>query len=159
MNSTLNEKLEKLAKKKNLLAKKQKLLLEREKEMERKNRIKKSIEISKLACKANIDSLEEITLLGAFLEISQRAKNSEFIETWKHKAQEFLNSSSLEKMQSLCISFGTPVNSDLKSKMKKMGFSWNKYRAEFYGKGNKEELSNELKSLKCKIEIINEVMA
>lgn len=154
MVTNFDEKIEKIAKKKQLLSRKQRLLMERERGQERKKRIKKSIEVGKLACKANIDLLDEKALLGAFLEISNQSKNLELIETWKNKAEQFLNSNKGEKTQSLCVSFAELPKAELKSKMKKMGFTWNKYRSEFYGKGTKEEIEKEFKSLKCKVEII-----
>lgn len=134
---------------KNLLRKK--MLLEKEK----RKRASKFTDIGRLAYRANIDQLDEQTLFGAFLEIAKNI-NEEKLTRWKECADEFVKSQSKNDNQVFCIYFEEEPIQEIKRKLKDYKFSWNRFRREYYGKGNRDEIENLLKDCKVKIEeIIN----
>jgi hypothetical protein len=150
----MREKIEKLSEKKQQILQAQKLLIRQEREKEKRIRIKKSIEIGKLACKANIDLIDSQALLGAFLELAHRASEAKNIEKWQQAAKDFLHKSQFEQ-QTLCVSFQSEPSSEVKKRIQDLGFRWNKFRKEFYGYGKKIDIENMFKDLPCKIEILS----
>jgi hypothetical protein len=53
-----------------------------------------------------------------------------------------------------CISFLEDPPIEIKHKLKEKKFSWNRFRKEYYGECNLEEIENLLKDCKVKIEEI-----
>lgn len=155
MHNILNEKLAKIAKKKHDLLERERLLKERGKERQKKQRVKQSIEIGKLACKANIDAIDKDVLLGAFLEISERAQKSDHVEKWKADAVSFIQSSSSTQEAPLSLSFQTQISKDIQNHLKNLGFRWNKFRKEYYGYGKKSELEEFFKGTQCRVEALD----
>ena len=149
MDSKLEEKKKKLEEQieKNLLRKK--LLLAKEK----KKRASKFNEIGRLAYRANIDQMDENALLGAFLEIAQSINNDK-LKLWQSNAEKFSKAQSNQEEQVFSISFLEEPNPEIKKKLKESKFSWNRFRKEFYGKGNRNDIINLLKDSKFKIEEI-----
>jgi Conjugal transfer protein TraD len=154
MTEVMNGKLEQIAKKKQDLAKLERLIKEKEKQKEQKKKIKTSIEIGNLASKANIDTIDRNILLGAFIEISQRCQNDECLEVWKKNARIFEKNSESNREDLLSISFKSEIPDYVKSKLKNQKFRWNKFRKEFYGYANKQELESMLNGLEYVIEDI-----
>ncbi|WP_068468679.1 conjugal transfer protein TraD [Candidatus Protochlamydia phocaeensis] len=132
---------------KNLL--KKKLLLAQEK----KKRAAKFKDIGMLAYKANIDQLDEQALLGAFLEISKHTNDGK-LKQWKDLAEEFSKTQSKHFDQVYSICFLEDPGIEIKQKLKENKFSWNRFRKEYYGKGQKSEIEALLKNSKYKIEEI-----
>lgn len=134
---------------KNLLRKK--MLLAKEK----RKRASKFADIGRLAYQANIDQIDEQALFGAFLEIAKNL-NDEKIYQWKKDAEEFSNSQSKNSDQVFCISFLEEPSIEIKQKLKENKFSWNRFRKEYYGKGQRADIENLLKGCKFNLEkIIN----
>ncbi|CUI18067.1 Putative conjugative transfer protein TraD (plasmid) [Candidatus Protochlamydia naegleriophila] len=130
---------------KNLL--KKKLLLAKEK----KRRAIKFSDIGRIAFKANIDFLDEDILLGAFLEIAMNSNESNFSK-WKTLASEFSSSKSSNQIYS--INFLEEPESSIKQKLKENKFSWNRFRKEYYGKGDKIGIEKMLQGCKFTLEEI-----
>jgi pyruvate-formate lyase len=151
MTEELKSRLDKIAKKKQDLLGKEKLIKDLEKAKEKKKRLKKSIEIGKLACQFNIDAFDLEVLTGAFIEISERIQNSEQAAKWKTNANN-LSMKETYSEKALSLAFANEVNADLKNTLKGLGFRWNKFRKEFYGYGKKQELEKLFKNDKCTIE-------
>ncbi len=149
MSNKLEEKKKKLDEQieKNLLQKK--LLLAKEK----KKRASKFNEIGKLAYRANIDQMDENALFGAFLEIAQSI-NDDKVKLWQTNAEKFSKAQSNLAEQVFSISFLEEPTQEIKKKLKENKFSWNRFRKEFYGKGNRNNIVNLLKDSKFKIEEI-----
>jgi hypothetical protein len=134
---------------KNLLRKK--LLLAKEK----RKRAAKFSDIGRLAYQANIDQIDEQALLGAFLEIAKNIDEDK-INQWKANANEYLKAQSKSSAQVFSISFLEEPSLEIKQKLKENKFSWNRFRKEYYGKGQRSDIENLLKSSKFKLEeIIN----
>lgn len=140
----IDERIEKeLLRKKMLLAK------------EKRKRASKFSDIGRLAYQANIDQIDEQALLGAFLEIA-RNMNDEKIHQWKNIADEFSKTQSKNSDLVFCISFEEDPNQEIKQKLKEQKFTWNRFRKEYYGKGQRSDIENLLKGCKFKLEeIIN----
>ncbi len=151
MSNKLEEKKKKIDEQieKNLLRKK--LLLAKEK----RKRAAKFSDIGRIAYQANIDQIDEKALLGAFLEIANNI-NNEKINQWKNNAEEFSKAQSKNSDQVFCINFLEEPSNEIKQKLKENKFSWNRFRKEYYGKGNKSDIEDLLKDCKFKLEeIIN----
>lgn len=143
----LGEEKKKLKEK--LAAKEQKL-----KEREKKHLFNQLIGIGKLASKANIDNLEKMALLGAFIEISQKKNEQLILENWSKIAEEFLKYIDQNNAVSLSVKFPSPPDKIILDKLKELKFKWNRFRKEFYGFGNKDEVSKILSETGCIIEEI-----
>jgi Conjugal transfer protein TraD len=137
----LNEKIEKYELKKKLLEAK-----------EKKKRASKFSEIGRLANQANIDHLDEQTLLGAFLEIAKMQNNK--LKQWQEIATEFKTQQSQTSDQVFSIYFEEEPSKEVRKKMKELKFIWNRFKREYCGRGKKEDLENLLKGIKVKIEEI-----
>ena len=146
----MNDDLEKIEQKKKILELKKKLL----KEKERKQRFKQSIEIGKLACKANIDSLDKQILFGAFIEIFERSQKPDHVNAWKNLAVTFNQKSDFNLTVALSVSFKSDFGQEVKDKLKSLGFRWNKFRKEFYGYGNKNEIESIFNDTQCIVEVL-----
>jgi len=148
MQSKLEEKKKKLDKQIEKFELKKKLLEAKE----RKKQASKFSEIGRIASKAKIDHLDEHTLLGAFIEIANQ--QNEKCEEWKKHAEEFNNPLSKESEQVFSIYFKEEPSKEIKKYMKESKFIWNRFRREYYGRGNKKDLENLLKGYQAKIEEI-----
>jgi len=149
MTSKLEEKKRKIDEQieKSILRKK--MLLAKEK----RKRASKFSNIGRLAYQANIDTIDEKTLLGAFLEIAKNL-NDEKISQWQNNAEEFLNFLSKKTDQSFCILFLEEPSLEVKQKLKETKFQWNRFRKEYYGKCQKAEIEKLLNGCKFKLEEI-----
>jgi len=150
MSSTLDKAKQKLdEEKKKIVAKELKI-----KQLEKKNLLHKWIEIGKLAHKANIHDIEIDSLFGAFLEIHDFKNENTNLEKWKNKSKYQEKKLALETVQPLTIKFTDSLSQSHNAIMKELNFKWNRFRKEFYGHGNKEEIKNKLKNFDCVIEEI-----
>lgn len=120
---------------------------------EKKKRASKFSDIGRLAYQANIDQIDEQALLGAFIEIAENI-NEEKLNNWKKNAESFFQSKSKNSDIVYSITFSEDPNAEVKQKLKEKKFSWNRFRKEFYGKGQKSEIEHLLNGTKFKIEEI-----
>lgn len=133
------EKLERLKAK--LQSQEQKLKL-----TERKKRTRRLIELGGLIVKAELEELNNNTLLGALLSLkSSLSKNETILYEWTEqgaKAFETLdqNQSTGTDKTPVVITFNSEPPRELKSKLRDLNFKWNPFRKEWYGYGNLHEL-------------------
>ncbi len=153
MNTEVNGKLESIAKKKQDLLKLEKLIKEKEKQKEQKKKLKRKIEIGELASKAKIDRIDTTILYGAFLEIADRISDENNINEWKKYAEAHKQNTEPVEEISLSISFKYEVSQEIKSKLKEMKFQWNKFRKEYYGYANKQQIESMLYGLNYELEV------
>ena len=125
------------------------------KEKEKRQRALRFEEIGRIAVKANIDSLDENTILGAFLEISEKINERKTIEDWKRRAEKFLTVAEKTDDSPISISFKNDPSTEIKNKLKDANFKWNRFRKEYYGFGNKSELETLFKETESTIEVLN----
>lgn len=146
------QKSEAIEAEKEKIKKKQRILKEKEKKM----REKSFLEIGRLSYEADIYSIDQKALLGAFLEINEKSKNEETKRDWRLVAEKWLDLKTQEARTPLSISIKENTDARLKSELKKMKFKWNNFRGEYYGYGSKEEIENLLKKFQSNftIEII-----
>lgn len=120
---------------------------------EKRKRASKFNNIGKLAYRANIDQLDEKALFGAFLEISTNI-SEEKINQWKEIVKKDFEIQTKNLDQLFGISFLEEPSQEIKKKLKENKFSWNRFRKEYYGRGQRQEIENLLKGCKVKIEEI-----
>ncbi len=138
-----------LEEKRSLLKRKEKILAEKERKMSERQ----LINIGKLASKAQINHLDDQALLGAFLEIASHLTNNSKLQSWEEQAKKHLNSKS-EIGDPLAIKFKEQPNKDIVNLLKNAKFKWNRFRREYYGRGNRSEMAKILKNVDCKIEVV-----
>lgn len=124
------------------------------KEKEKRRQVRRFTEVGRIAAKAKIESIEDRVLLGAFLDISERLEQNSCLDSWKRKAENFLNESPKNQCEPLCITFKEEPSLETKKRLRKLNFKWNKFRKEFYGYGERENLVLELEGLDCHIEVV-----
>jgi hypothetical protein len=126
------------------------------KEKERQQKFKKVSEIVELAFKAKLDEIDESILLGAFLDIREKVRDSATATTWKKNAEFHIQEQKNKPTQLLAISLKQEPSKELKDLLKKMKFRWNAFRKEFCGYGNQKELESLLKGFDFQIDSIHE---
>ncbi|MCB1075273.1 MAG: conjugal transfer protein TraD [Simkania sp.] len=136
MNQSLEEEKKKLELKKSRLDAKEKKL----KEKERKIRTRRLIELGGLVAKSGIEDLNNNELLGALLEIHEARKDEAKVKKWKEKGAKAFEKEHEEKGEALVVTFDEEPERDIKSQLRDLGFSWNRFRKEWYGYGKEEEI-------------------
>lgn len=126
------------------------------KEKEKKLQFKRAIEIGKLAIKANLDKCDSKALLGAFLEIANQLKNSNQTKIWEERASGFLNNQNQAATQKFSISFKDKPSKEVLKELKSHKAVWNRYRNEFYMKGNIEHIQKLLSNFDISIQLLED---
>ncbi len=142
MNDVIEKQKHKIAQEKSRIQLKEKLLQEKE----RKLKVKKSIEIGKIFAQAGIDTLDSNELLGALLEIKQKAQDKSTLNSWALSGEKAINTNRKNQGSDLIIAFGNTPSESITNELKKLKFKWNRFRQEWYGNGKKEELVSILAS-------------
>lgn len=138
-----------LHKKKKLLAKEAEIKLKEKKSLE-----KRFYELGKLLVKSNIFEFDDQLLLGAFIDIYERSQDENLRKQWVEKSKCFFRENSNNELSRLLVIFKNPPPDEIKSKLKQMKFKWNEFRGEYFGYGDKENLSKLLSGIECTIEEI-----
>ena len=124
-------------------------------EQEKQRKFKRFQEVVKMAFKANIDQLDEVALLGAFLEIACKMQDEKIVREWKKSGEIFQNEHAEKHHTPLAISFRSDPKKEIKEKLKERQFRWSSFRKEYCGHGNQKELEILLKDEDCRVEIIS----
>jgi hypothetical protein len=124
------------------------------KEKERQRKFKRVSEIAEMAFKANLDRVEDMVLLGAFLEIAGKIEDSQSMMEWKKRGEFYSKSEQDKPTHLMAISFTQEPGKEIRALLKKMRFRWNPFRKEFCGHGDRRELEGLLKEVEFSIEII-----
>ncbi len=150
----MSEVLDKLSEKKRKLDEQKKKL----NDLEFRERLKKKkqnlVILRKLLDKTNLMdtfSNNHQALEGAFIELSELAKDNKNVTRWINLAE----SSSLKSASSflaLAISFKNHPSNEVREKLKALKFKWNGFRKEYYGFGDKKEIEKLLSDTEAKIE-------
>jgi hypothetical protein len=117
------------------------------KTLERKQRTRRLIELGGLMVKAELDELNNNTLLGALLSLkSSIEKNETVIHEWTEQgAKAFEALSQLQTMGAdrlpLVLTFSAEPPRELKSNLRDLNFKWNPFRKEWYGYGDLHTLT------------------
>jgi len=122
------------------------------KDKERKLQIRKLIAIGRIAQKAGIDKLDEMTLTGAFLEIGEKAKDQNTRKAWSEKGAKFVAADQIENAQALIVSFATDPSAEMKTLLKTLRFRWNTFRREWHGYGKIDDLKKAVGQEQGKVE-------
>ncbi len=118
------------------------------KTLERKQRTRRLIELGGLIVKAELEALNNNTLLGALLSLKHHMINTEsIVSEWTEqgaKAFESLdqNQSNGSDKTPVVITFNSEPPRELKSQLRDLNFKWNPFRKEWYGYGNLHELKS-----------------
>lgn len=116
------------------------------KTLERKKRTRRLIELGGLIVKAELEELNNNTLLGALLSLKHHmASNEALLSEWTElgaQAFEALDQSQSTGMDKtpLVIIFNSEPPRELKSRLRDLNFKWNPFRKEWYGYGNMTSL-------------------
>lgn len=151
-------KIEKILKQKEQVSLKIEKLEKREKmlkEKERKIQTKKLIRSGELISLAQIEHLDPVALLGALLEIREKAEDKNTIKEWTSKGQASLAIDQIENAQQLILAFEAELSSEIKSTLKKLKFKWNPFRKEWYGLGKREEIESIFKDCGVHVKILS----
>ena len=124
-------------------------------EQERQRKFKRFEEVVKIAFKAHIDQLDEVALLGAFLEIASKMQDEKIIREWKKSGEIFQSEHEEKHLTPLAISFSSDPKKETKERLKERQFRWNAFRKEYCGYGNQKEIEIFLKDENCTVEIIS----
>lgn len=128
------------------------------KTLERKRRTRRLIELGGLIVKAELEELNNNTLLGALLSLKHhKTRNEAILSEWTEqgaKAFEALdqNQSTGPDKTPVVITFNSEPPRELKSQLRDLNFKWNPFRKEWYGYGNLHELKSLIKSANGKVE-------
>ena len=151
MTTQLEEEKKKIEQQKKRVQLKEKLL--KQKESQQKSR--RISEIIEVAFKTQIHQLDDMVLLGAFLEIADKIHDEGTLNAWR-KAGELHKHEQIEKADiHLAISFNTDPGKELRDQLKQLKFRWNSFRHEFHGYGIQEELEHLLQGTDHSIEILS----
>lgn len=116
------------------------------KTLERKKRTRRLIELGGLLVKAELEELNNNTLLGALLSLKHHmASNEAILSEWTELgAQAFdvqnQTTESGSEILPLVITFNSEPPRELKSQLRDLNFKWNPFRKEWYGYGNMTSL-------------------
>jgi hypothetical protein len=113
------------------------------------------IELGGLIVKAELEALNNNTLLGALLFLKQHMNdNEQCVQEWTTAgATAFEDSSQIADEKSpLVITFEIEPPRELKYQLRDLNFKWNPFRKEWYGYGNLHELKSIINSANGTIE-------
>jgi hypothetical protein len=117
--------------------------------LERKNKLKKLIELGGIITTAGVSELTTEILFGALLEIKELSTNKDALKRWKGKQESWAQNNHAKRLIVKLLGEESPENTSV---LKTRKFHWNAFRKEWYGFGNKEELQSVL--TKDHVEII-----
>ena len=92
----------------------------------------------------------------SFLEIKELSSSNEKIDFWKSKGKTFSQTKRKTDTFTFSVSFKNSVGRPEKLIMKSLAFRYNKYRNEFYGYGNEENIRSQLKDFDHNLEILEQ---
>lgn len=126
------------------------------KTLERKKRTRRLIELGGLIANAELEELNNNTLLGALLTLKQQMmENESILNEWTEQGAQAFEASThvtVEDKSPLVITFKTEPPRELKSHLRDLNFKWNPFRKEWYGYGNTHELKLLIKSANGTVE-------
>lgn len=117
---------------------------------ERKIRTRRLIELGGLVVKAELDQLNNNTLLGAFLSLKHESAQIDTINFWTEqgaKAFEESKSKNIEEKAPLVITFDSEPTRETKSHLRDLNFKWNPFRKEWYGYGVESNILDLVKDI------------
>lgn len=128
------------------------------KTLERKQRTRRLIELGGLIVKAELEELNNNTLLGALLSLKHHMTNTEtIISEWTEQGAKAFEA--LDQNQTIgpdktpvVITFNSEPPRELKSQLRDLNFKWNPFRKEWYGYGSIHELKSLIKPANGTIE-------
>ena len=131
---------------------------------ERKKRTRRLIELGGLIVKAELEELNNNTLLGALLSLkSSIAKNESLIHEWTEQGARAFEAQRQNEgvgdgadTPPLVVTFKGEPPRELKSQLRDLNFKWNPFRKEWYGYGNLHELKSLIKPAKGTVEVCGE---
>lgn len=123
------------------------------KTLERKQRTSRLIELGGLVVKAQLEDLNNNTLLGAFLSLKkQMSSDTNILNDWTDLGAKAFEEGktrdgkgSTEKV-ALILTFEVAPPRELKSQLRDLNFKWNPFRKEWYGYGRPTELAPLIKT-------------
>lgn len=118
------------------------------KQLERKERTRRLIEMGGLVAKVKLDELGVIELYGALISLAEQKDNdSSIIDAWRQKGQVAFDKDNQDKV-AVIVSFEEKPSAELRAQIRELGLKWNNFRKEWQGKVELKRLKEELKGAK-----------
>ncbi len=118
------------------------------KQMERKERTRRLIEMGGLVAKAELDTLDANTLLGGLLTLTeQKAQNPNIVAAWSQKGKAAFAQENQNKVAVIVI-FDEKPSAELRTQIRELGLKWNQFRKEWQGHVVLEELQQVVRDIK-----------
>lgn len=144
------EKKKRLEREKNRLREKESYI----KQLERKARTRKLIEMGGLVAKAELGTLPPETLLGGLLSLhSTLNKNDEIIEQWAQSGKEAFSEANKGKTP-VIVTFKEKPDRDIRTTIRSLGLKYNPYRKEWQGHVPLPELEKSLTQQKAEVKVL-----
>jgi len=108
-------------------------------ETERRQRTRNLIELGGLIAKAGLDEVENKTLLGALLSLTQEKDNPKVLKEWHERGQKaFADGPKAEGAVPLILQFKDKPSEEARTAVRALGLRWNAIRQEWQGRGSVE---------------------
>jgi len=103
------------------------------KNIERKARNRRLIEMGALVLKANLDSLTSNELYGALLEIADKAKDAAKLKVWEEKGGKAFFHEGKQSGEPIIVKFTEKPDNAVRNVLREHGLKWNSLRQEWEG--------------------------
>jgi len=103
------------------------------KEIERKTRTRRLIEIGGLVAKANLQNLTSNELYGALLEIADKAKDTDKLKSWEEKGGKAFFYERNQSGETVIVKFTEKPDNRTRKLLREHGLKWNSLRQEWEG--------------------------
>jgi len=103
------------------------------KDIERKTRTRKLIEIGGLIAKAKLDHLTSNELYGALLEIAEKAKDVTKLKAWEEKGGKAFFHENKQNGEPIIVKFTEKPDNQIRKVFREHGLKWNSLRQEWEG--------------------------
>ena len=154
MENIIEKKKIELARKKQMLANHERLL----QQQLRKERTRRLIERGGLITKAGLEFLDDMALLGALIDIKQKANDDKQIAQWSKLASSELTKDQKQKTP-VVVTFDEKPNLEIRQAIRDAGLKWNALRQEWEGRVDLENLKTILENQKAKITVLDQKVA
>ncbi len=140
----ISTKKQRLERQKNKLHQQESLI----KQMERKERTRRLIELGGLVVKAELDRLDANALLGGLLTLTeQKVQDPNIITAWTQKGKAAFDQENQNRV-AVIVSFDKKPSAELRTQIRELGLKWNNFRKEWQGHVMLEEFKQVVRDIK-----------
>jgi len=125
------------------------------KDIERKTRTRRLIEIGGLVVKANLDSLTSNELYGALLEIADKAKDIDNLKSWEEKGSKAFFHEGKQNDEPIIVKFTEKPDNETCKILREHCLKWNSLRQEWEGMADYLRLKPVIENIGGSIQKLN----